>query len=36
MEVLGLEVTLELQLQAYVTAMATPDASHICNQRHSL
>jgi len=30
------EVELELQLQAYTTAMATPDPSHICNLRHKL
>ena len=29
MEVIGLEVESELQLQAYVTATATPDSSRI-------
>ena len=29
-EVLGLGVTLEMQLLAYATGMATPDLSHIC------
>ena len=36
MEVSGLEVKLELQLQAYTTAIATPDPSHICDLQHSL
>ena len=26
----------ELQLQAYATAMATPDLSHVCDLYHSL
>ena len=36
MEVPGLEVKSELQLQACATAMATPDPSHICKLHHSL
>ena len=31
-----LGVELELQLQAYTTAMATPDPSHICDLHHSV
>ena len=31
MEVPGLRVKSELQLQAYTTAMAAPDLSHICD-----
>ena len=34
-EISRLGVGLELQLQAYATAMATPDPRHICNL-HSL
>ena len=33
MEVPGLGVESELQLLVYATAMATPDPSHICDQR---
>ena len=29
-------VELDLQLQAYITATATPDLSHICILHHSL
>ena len=36
MEVSELGVELELQLQAYATAMTTLDLSHICNLHHSL
>ena len=36
MEVPGLGVKLELQLQAYATAMATPYPSHICNLCHNI
>ena len=36
MEVSGLGVEMELQLQAYATAIATLDLSHICNLCHSL
>ena len=35
MEVPRLGVELELQLPAYVTAIATPDLSHICDLHHS-
>ena len=35
MEVPGRGIQLELQLQAYTTATAIPDASCICNLRHS-
>ena len=35
MEVSRLEVKLELQLQAYITTMAMPDLSHICDLHHS-
>ena len=33
---LGVESELELQLLAYITAIATPDLSCICNLHHSL
>ena len=36
MEVPGLGVKLELQLPAYITAMAALDPSHICNLCHNL
>ena len=36
MEVPELGVELELQLQAYATAMAVPDPSHICDRHSSL
>ena len=36
MEVPRLGVESELQLQAYTTATATPDPSHICDLHHSL
>ena len=36
MEVSRLRVELELQLPAYVTAMATPDLSCFCDLCHSL
>ena len=36
MEVPGLRVELELQLQAYLTATAVPDPSQICDQCHRL
>ena len=36
MEVSGLKVELELQLQAYATITATLDLSHIYNLCHSL
>ena len=36
MEGPGLEVESELQLQAYTTAMATADASPICDLSYSL
>ena len=36
MEIPGLEVKSELQLQAYTIAMATLDPSHICDLCHSL
>ena len=35
MEVPGLGVESELQRQAYTTATATPDPSHICDLHHS-
>ena len=35
MEVPRLGVQLELQLQAYTIATATPDPSHICKLHHS-
>ena len=35
MEVPGLQVESELQLPAYATATATPDASRVCNLQHS-
>ena len=35
MEVPRLAVESELQLQAYATAMAIPDPSHICDLHHS-
>ena len=35
MEVLRLGVKLELQLQAYATATAMQDPSHICNLDHN-
>ena len=35
MEVLRLGVELELQLQAYTTATATWDPSHVCDLHHS-
>ena len=35
-EVPGIGVKLELQLQAFTRTMATLDLSHICNLRHSL
>ena len=36
MEVPRLGVESELQLLAYVTAIATQDPSHVCNLYHSL
>ena len=36
MEISGLMVKLEPQLQAYTTNMATPDSSPICDLHHSL
>ena len=36
MEVARLVVELELQLQAYTTAIAMPEPSHICDLCHSL
>ena len=35
MEVPRLGVELELLLQAYLTATAMPDPSHVCNLHHS-
>ena len=35
MQVPRLGVESELQLQAYATAIATRDSSHVCNLRHS-
>ena len=34
-EVPGVGVKLELQLEVYATAIATPDPSHICDLHHS-
>ena len=36
MEVLGLGVKLGLQLPAYITSMAVPILSHVCDLRHGL
>ena len=36
LEVPRIEVELELQMQAYTTATAMPDPSHICDLHHSL
>ena len=35
MEIPRLGVKLELQLLAYATTIATPDASHVCDLHHS-